>query len=152
MVKIKIERWKSYDFIANCKDAFGGIKTIVWRGATNGKPTVVEVDKDIFDYLAYQTSTFESGELRIADSQENKTEIVNELVDPEQYESNSKTRDEIVALFKKGNLKKIEAELKKITDRSTMLFVYSIFEEIKIDLIGSKIELVEKWIGNTQEE
>ena len=152
MSKIKLERWKSYDFILNYTDEFGKQQRVVWLGAKGDKPTVVEVEEKIFEYLAHYTKTFESGELRVADAQENKKEVVEQILDTEAYENNAKTKTEIIDLLKKSNNKKLETELNKITDRSAKQFTYSVFEEIKSDLVGSKIEIVNKWFGVSDEE
>lgn len=151
MTKVKIERWKNTDFILNYTDEYGKPYKVTWRGAKGGKPTLVEVDNFIYEYLAYFTKTFESGELRVSDLQENKEEVIDIIVDKEAYENNSKTRDEIIVLLK-GNMKKLEKEMNTITDRSAKSFFYDVFTEIKEELVGSKIELVEKWIGNIDEE
>lgn len=152
MAKIKLERWKNYDYVVNMKDEFNRDIRITWLAAKLNKPTVVSVEQNVYDYLTHYTTTFESGELVVAKDQENYEEVKSQILDVEAYEANAKSKEELIDLLKKANLKKLEAELNKITDNTAKMFTYSVFQDIKEELVGSKIELVEKWFGINDDE
>lgn len=152
MTKVKLERWKNYDYVVNMKDEFNRDIRITWLGAKLNKPTVVAVEQNVYDYLTHYTTTFESGELVVSKDQENYEEVKSRILDVEAYEANAKSKEELIDLLKKANLKKLEAELNKITDNTAKMFTYSVFQDIKEELVGSKIDIVEKWFGPNDDE
>lgn len=144
---VKVERKQGIAYVVNVPLISGGNKKWTWQAAKNGKSYVQSIPKDHYDWIVNNTISFELGELRLCDDQANKEELLEQISDVESYQNNSHTREEIINLLKKGQLTKIKKELGLITSSSEKKFVFDIFQEIKEDLVGSKINLVEEWYG-----
>ena len=143
---VSIERWKRSKYIVNAPTENGFIKPFIWNVPMGKKPFVLKVPIEVYEWIASNSTSFEDGELRIADVQEDKEDLVSMMNDPEKYEKNAKTNDEILVMITKSKLPQLKKELYSITEKSTCKQVKKVFEEVKSDLVGSKIQMIEEWL------
>ena len=143
---VKLTRKRASEYVVNYNN---GIKTLQykWAGTKNGKEFTLPVPREVFDYLNMNTKAIRTGALVVADSQPNKEEIVNEIIDVEEYQVNSHSRDEIIALLK-GNINKMKKELSLITSRQEKMFVKQIKDELVTGegLNNTKSEFIDEWV------
>lgn len=142
MGKVILERHKPTDYYVN----FEGRK-YVWAGSKGKMISKREVPVELYDYLAMFTTSFRDGELKLVEKGELEKELIENLNEKEEYTVNTLTKEEATVLLK-GNLKKMESELKKITSESTKQFVLSVAKEIKISN-ANKQKFIRDWIGST---
>lgn len=143
---VSIERWKRSKYIVNAPTENGFIKPFIWNVPMGKKPFVLKVPIEVYEWIVSNSTSFEDGELRIADVQEDKEDLVSMMNDPEKYEKNAKTNDEILVMITKSKLPQLKKELYSITEKSTCKQVKKVFEEVKSDLVGSKIQMIEEWL------
>lgn len=145
--KVILERHKPTDFIVNYEN-----KRVVWRGSKGKMLDKKEVNRDLFDYLAMSTKAISDGALVISDKVINKSEILDELVDKEAYESNALTKDEVIKLLD-SKFDKMAKEFEKITSQSTKQFILEVAKEMGLesskkqkyikDMLGSELSIEE---------
>lgn len=150
---VKLERKRPTPYVVNYHN---GIKELPynWAGCKpGGKPHVVSVPREVFDYLNMSTQAIVNGALSVADSEPNKEQIHTEIVEIEDALINSKTREEYVELLK-GNINKMKKELGKITSRQEKMFVKQIKDELAETegLHNTKIEFIDEWFTSKVEE
>lgn len=149
---VKLARLRSTEYTVNFDT---GIRKLEYKWAgckKGGKPMVKEVPIEVFDYLNMTTSTLSSGALVIAEEEPKKEEFVELISEVEEYENNSHTHDEIVALLK-GNMAKMKKELSAITSKQEKMFVKEIADEISSTegLNNTKLEFIDKWFKDELE-
>lgn len=142
MGKVILERHKPTDYYVN----FEGRK-YVWAGSKGKMVSKREVPVELYDYLAMFTTSFKDGELKLVQKGELEEELIENLNEKDEYIANVLTKEEIVTLLK-GNLKKMEAELNKITSGSTKQFVLNVAKEIKVSN-ANKQKFLRDWVGST---
>lgn len=143
---VSIERWKRSKYIVNAPTENGFIKPFIWNVPMGKKPFVLKVPIEVYEWIVSNSTSFEDGELRIADVQEDKEDLVSMMNDPEKYEKNAKTNDEILAMITKSKLPQLKKELHSITEKSTRKQVQKVFEEVKGELVGTKIQMIQDWL------
>ena len=122
-------------------------KRYLWAGSKGTMISKKPVPIEVYDYLASFTSTFQNGDLVVDPASEQAKELKDNILDTEAYEVNGISKDEVVELLK-GNLKKMESELNKVTSDSTKRFVMSIAKEVKVTN-STKQKFLKDWVGNT---
>lgn len=122
-------------------------KRYVWAGSKGTIVSKKSVPLDVYDYLASFTSTFQNGDLVVDPKSEQAQELEDNILDKEAYTVNGMSKDEVIELLK-GNFKKMECELNKVTSDSTKRFVMSVAKEIKI-ANSTKQKFLKDWVGNT---
>lgn len=150
---VKLTRKRPTEYVVNYNN---GIKNIPykWAGATSKKEHTIPVPREVFDWLNMSTKAIKSGALAIAKDEPLKDEIINEIVDVEEYQANSHSRDEIIALLK-GNLNKMKKELETITSKQEKTFIKQIADELKASEDGfntTKYEFINNWAKANSEE
>lgn len=139
--KVTLARYKNCDYIVNYEN-----KKYVWAGARGTMISKKEVPQELVDWLMSFTSTFKNGDLTVVDNEEVLSEIENNMVDVEEFKANGMSKEEITTLLK-GNLKKMEAELNKITADSTKRFVLEVAKEIGLEN-STKQRFIKEWLGS----
>lgn len=151
---VMLTRYRTNDYLVNYHN---GIKelTYKWYGYKPGsKPHTLAVPREVFDHLNMNTQAIKNGSLRVSDQEPKREEILNEMIDTEEAEKNSKTYEEYVALIK-GNMNKMKKELNLITSRQEKRFVKKIkdeLEESEEGLNNNKIEFINEWFASLDEE
>ena len=148
MDKVMLARQRMGSYTVNYEN-----KKYKWQGVKGEIVFKREVPEDVFDYLQSATTTFQDGELVILAKDKSQKEEVEEMIenipDADLYKANTHSKEEIVTLLK-GNMKKMESELKKITSVTEKRFVIDIAKELvannELDS-ASKRELIIKWHG-----
>lgn len=133
---------RSTDFFINMPEH----KQVVVKGA-KARPTKVEVSLEIFEYLAYDTSTFETGSLSFEhESKAVVKELKENMNDVEAYENNALSKKDIKELLK-GNAPTMKKKLDKVTDVLAQKAIVNYVSE-NIDEIGfSKVNAICEWAG-----
>lgn len=140
MNNVILERHKPSEYVVNHEG-----KRYVWAGSKGNKVGTRTVASEVFDYLSMFTTCFIDGELVISAKTPNAKEIKEEMYGKEEYEANALTKEEVITILK-GNMKKMESELKKITSESTKKYVLDVAKEIKLDNYN-KQKFIKEWIG-----
>lgn len=122
-------------------------KKYVWAGSKGTITSKKTVPLDVYEYLASFTTTFQNGDLVVEPNSIQAQELEDNILDKDAYEINGISKEEAIELLK-GNLKKMERELNKVTSDSTKRFVMSIAKEIKITN-STKQKFLKDWVGNT---
>ena len=122
-------------------------KRYVWAGSVGTRISKKPVPLDVYDYLASFTTTFQNGDLVVDPTSEQAKELEDNILDKDAYEVNGISKEEVIELLK-GNLKKMECELNKVTSDSTKRFVMSIAKEVKVTN-STKQKFLKDWVGNT---
>lgn len=121
-------------------------KQIIVKGA-KARPTKIEVPFEIFEHLAYDTSTFETGSLSFEhESKAVVKELKENMNDVEAYENNALSKKDIKELLK-GNAPTMKKKLDKVTDVLAQKAIVNYVSE-HIDEIGfSKVNSICEWAG-----
>ena len=122
-------------------------KKYVWAGSTGTRISKKPVPLDVYDYLSSFTTTFQNGDLVVEPTSIQAQELEDNMLDKEAYALNGISKEEVIELLK-GNLKKMECELNKVTSDSTKRFVMSIAKEVKVTN-STKQKFLKDWVGNT---
>lgn len=152
MDKVLLARQRKGDYVVNYDN-----KKYVWQGIKGNLVTKKEVPMEVFDFLQSGTACFQNGELVLMakDNKEESKEALNELKENipyvDEYEANTHSKEEIIALIT-GNVNKMKAELNKITSKSEKRFVMEIAKELyvggELDSSAKQKFLVETFIGS----
>lgn len=142
-MSIKLARYKNTPYIVNFEK-----KKYTWAGCKGKSVSIKEVSEELVDFLTMQTKTFEKGELVILETEKNEEakEYVDNMLEKEQYEANTLSKEEITTLLT-GNYKKMEKELNKITSKTTKDFVLAVAQEIGLDS-ATKQSFIKEWLGS----
>lgn len=139
MDKVTLMRAKKNDFIVNYDN-----KRIVFQGAKAQAVSKKEVPLEVYEWLAGSTSTFTDGELVLfTKTEEDKQELMEYIPEPEKYEANALTREEVVAILK-GNMSTFKKGLEGITSPSTKKLVLDIAKTEKIEN-SNKQKFLKNW-------
>lgn len=138
--KVMLIRYSTIPFTVNYEN-----KKYVWAGTKGEVISKKEVPMDVYNYLTSFTTTFKDGELALEES-ENIEELKEDMIDREEYEVNSISKEELIKLLK-GNYNKMMSELNKVTSESTKKYVYETAKEIKIDN-ANKQKFIKDWMGS----
>lgn len=147
MEKVMLGRYRNTEYIVNFDN-----KKYLWMGSKGKKIDQKEVPMDLYNYLQMSTTCFAKGELVIIPRNDEEKELVEEIVEKEEYLANTHTREEVIKLLE-GNTNKMKAELEKITRKEEKQFVINVAKEINLDSAAKRKFLVE-WLGtqlNTEE-
>ncbi len=140
MEKVVLERHKVGNYIINFEN-----KSYIIPGSKGQIVGKKEVPYSVYEYLTMFTDCFKDGELVIQAKTNEEKELLNDFYGKEEYEANALTKEEVTSLLK-GNLKKMEAELSKVTSDTTKRFVLDVAKEIKIEN-ATKQKFLKEWLG-----
>jgi len=140
MEKVVLERHKVGNYIINFEN-----KSYIIPGSKGQIVGKKEVPYSVYEYLTMFTDCFKDGELVIQAKTNEEKELLNDFYGKEEYEANALTKEEVINLLK-GNLKKMEAELSKVTSDTTKRFVLDVAKEIKIEN-ATKQKFLKEWLG-----
>lgn len=140
MEKVVLERHKVGNYIINFEN-----KSYIIPGSKGQIVGKKEVPYSVYEYLTMFTDCFKDGELVIQAKTDEEKELLNDFYGKEEYEANALTKEEVTSLLK-GNLKKMEAELSKVTSDTTKRFVLDVAKEIKIEN-ATKQKFLKEWLG-----
>ena len=135
-----LERHKPSDDTVN----FEG-KKYIWSGSKGNKVGSRTDSQEVFDYLSMFSTCLTDGELVISKANTDIQELKDNLYGIEDYEVNALTQEQVVTILK-GTMKKMEAELNKITSETTKKFVLEVAKEIKVDNYN-KQKFIKEWLG-----
>lgn len=139
--KVILERHKFGNYTINFEN-----KSYIVPGSKKGKTIgKKEVPYSVYEYLVMFTDCFKDGELVIKPAKEEEKGLLEDFYGKDEYESNALTKEEVSKLLS-GNLKKMEAELNKITSETTKRFVLDVAREIKIEN-ATKQKFLKDWLG-----
>lgn len=139
--KITLARYKNVDFTVNYEK-----KKYVWAGAKGTVVSKKQVSSELVDWLMSFTTTFVNGDLVIVNNEDKSKEVEENMTDIDEFKANSMTKEEVSALLK-GNYKKLESELNKITSDSTKRFILEVAKEIKLES-APKQKLIKDMMGS----
>lgn len=141
--KVILERHRPTSYTVNFEN-----KRYEWLGAKNGKPSIKEIPREVYDFIAMGTSALESGKLVLGKkiSEELKEDLISEIPDVEKYEKNALTKEEVEKMLK-GNLKSLEKAFSEIEENSTKQFIYEVAKEIKIEN-ANKQKMIKDLLGS----
>ncbi|QDX94746.1 hypothetical protein EEL30_22145 [Brevibacillus laterosporus] len=134
---INVARYRNTPYVVNYQFNNGNEKTYQWTGSTKAKVDIKSVPQQLVDYLLMSSQTFRDGELVIVNDSDEAKEALENITDKENYESNTRTRQEIVTLLKM-NPTKLKTELKKVTSDSEKRFILDVAKEEKIDSAATR--------------
>jgi len=137
--EIKLENIKASKFTVNFPLPNGHIIPYVWKEARSGRPSIVSVPEEVFEYILYETKTINRGYLRLVE--EEASDEIKEEVKSQEIDENIFTREEIIeALSKVSILKKT---ITKETPREIIMEFVNMANEIKTDSDSVKTYLAE---------
>lgn len=136
------------EFIVNIPDS--DYKKIVVKGAKS-RPTKIEVPLEVFEHLAYDTSTFETGSLSFEHASKAVVkELKENMNNLEAYESNALSKKDIKELLK-GNTATMKKRLEKITDLLAQKAVVGYISENINEIPFAKVNAICEWAGVSPE-
>lgn len=142
---VKLARYRNTNYFVRVPLS-GGEKQYTWTGAKGNKIDIKEVPQEVFDYLTMNSLCFDKGELVIVGEEKEIEEAINNIADPESYEKNVHTKEEIEKILK-GNFPKMKKILGEITVDAEKQFVISVAQELVNDLPKGKIDFLAKWMN-----
>jgi len=142
--EIKLGRYKLIPYTVRYTDEGGMTRQYTWAGMRGEKIDIKSIPEELVNYLEMNSFCFKQGELKIIEDTEMAKEIVDNLTDKEEYETNALTRDEMLKLLK-GGYKKLESEVKKM-NKETVNCLIDLAKETKVDS-SSKQKILAEAIG-----
>ena len=140
-------------FVVNYPSFEGKTKEYVWTGTVGKTVNKRPVPYEVFEWLKNNTSTFESGELILEQTDDEEVLYAKETIQGiEEIEECVLTKEEIKELLEKGNHLTLAKSLKKLTDgdkaegfiSSTRRYVLEVAQEIGIDS-SAKRKAIAQW-------
>ena len=144
MKTIKVARYRNVPYVVNY-NLNGMPRTYTWAGSKNGKYEVKEIPEEVVNWLVMNSQCFNDGELVIVDESEDAKEIVDNIIEKEQYENNTHTKEEIIKILN-SNYNTMVSKLEKITVNEEKRFVIDVAKEIKLDSVKKQKYLAD-WVG-----
>ena len=125
---VKLENIKTKEFTINFPLPNGHIKPYMFHGVRGKRRDIVSVPEEVYEWLRYETSTFQKGYLVLA------TEENDELIKQEMKDINPiiYTVEQIETLLK-GNISKLKKEINETTPKEVVQDFVRVAKEIKID-------------------
>lgn len=142
MTNIKIARYRVAPYTVNFTTN-GGIKSYTWSGSKGKKVDIKAIPEEIVEWLNMNSVCFREGELVIIEDSEEAKELVSNIDELEEYKTNAISKEDAVKLLE-GNINKMKAELKKITNKDTKKYIIDIAKEIKLDS-NAKLTFLAEW-------
>lgn len=142
---IKLARYRTTPYVVNYRTS-GGTKRYEWSGSKGTKHDIKRVPEEVVDWLSMNTRCFKNGQLVIIEEDEVTKDLVDNIVDREEYENNTHTKEEVLKILQ-GNYKKMEKELGEITSPDEKKFVVDVAKEIAEDLTAGKQKMLAEWVG-----
>lgn len=128
---VKIENIKTTEFTVNYPLANGHIKSYIWKPVYGNRRSMLEVPEEVYEYIRYETCTFEKGYLILAKEEENSEiiEEVNEVLD--EKEVKVYTVEEIKNLL--GKVTSLKKEITADTPKEIVSEFVRVANDIKVD-------------------
>jgi len=142
---VKLARYRNTNYFVRVPLS-GGEKQYTWTGAKGNKVDIKEVPVEVFDYLTMNSICFDQGELVIVGEQEEVEKAKENISNPESYEKNTHTKEDIEKILK-GNFPKMKKVLGDITADSEKQFVISVAQEIVEELPKGKVDFLAQWMN-----
>ncbi len=146
---IKVARHRSFPYVVNYPSGNGNFKTYQWAGSKGSKVDTKHIPEEVIDYLLMNSSCFRQGDLVIIEDSQEAKEVVENIDDVDEYKNNSQSKEDITKILK-GNYKKMESELKKVTNNDQKKFIVDIAKEIGLDS-NAKLKFISEWFGVKQD-
>ncbi|MED1863235.1 hypothetical protein P4V41_07185 [Fictibacillus nanhaiensis] len=144
MSEIKIARYRTSPYIVNFITN-GGTKVYSWSGSKGKKVDIKPIPQEVVEWLTMNSVCFRDGELAIIEENKEAKEIVENIDDLEEYRNNTHSTEEAIKILE-GNVNKMKAELKKITNKDEKKFFIDTAKEIKLDS-NAKLTFLADWFG-----
>lgn len=106
-----------------------------------------EVSDACYAYLLQNSTCFKDGELQVVDVPVEKLE--EDIMEIDEYKANCHTREEVEKILGM-QYKKMESEIKKITNKSELGYFVDVAKEIGLDSV-SKQKILAEALGTTSE-
>lgn len=104
-----------------------------------------EVTDACYAYLLQNSQCFKDGDLQVVDVPTKKLE--EDIMDIKEYKANCHTREEVEKILAM-TAKKMEVEIKKITNKDELAYIVDVAKEIKLDSV-SKQKVLADAIGTS---
>jgi hypothetical protein len=143
--EIKIARYRTSPYIVNFLSNGGSTKSYSWTGSKGNKIDIKPIPEEVVDWLVMNSVCFRDGELAIIEDTEQAKEIVTNIDDVEEYKNNTHSKEQAIKILE-GNINKMKAELKKVTNKGEMKFFIDVAKEINLDS-SSKQSFLAEWFG-----
>jgi len=141
---IKVARYRNVPYTVNYI-LNGSMKTYTWSGSKGNKYEVKEIPQEVVDWLVMNSQCFNDGELVIVEDSEEEKEIVDTIIEKEQYKNNTHSKEEIIKILN-SSFNTMKSKLEKITVNEEKRFVVDVAKEIKLDS-AQKQKYLADWIG-----
>ena len=131
---VKLENIRDRKYEVDYIQPNGNRLSYRWERARDGRPSIVEVDNQVYEYLKYETVTLSNRKLIVVD--EDKKDEVAQLIDAD----TAATPPYGIADVKKtlnGTIKFIATTLEG-DDKDTIAYFVRIAKEIKLDSAGKQ--------------
>lgn len=132
---VKLENLRPLEYTVNYPTPDNGYKPYVWKAAHNDRTAILEVPLEVYDYIRYETSTFQNGFLVLA-KDENDEKIIAEV---EEVSDDIKvySTEEIKKILN-GTIQKLKSILNEKTPTATVMDFVRVANEIKLDSESKK--------------
>lgn len=138
---VKLENVKPFDFGVNFPMANGHVKSYNWKPARVDRRSVVEVDNEVYEWLRFETKTFQMGYLILAAEEKNE-QIIEEMIEISEETAKVFSLEQIKQLLN-GSATALKKELTKETSRDIVLDFVEVAKAIKLDKDTTKNYLAE---------
>ncbi|WP_405101435.1 hypothetical protein [Oceanobacillus sp. FSL H7-0719] len=149
MTEVILARYRNSDYTVRC-EINGSEKKYTWKGSNGKKIDKKKVPQEVVDWLNMNTVCFSKGKLVIEGKKEDVDKQKEEMTDPDLYDKNTHTREEIEKALT-GHHKTLEKLLNDVTVDDEKRFVTDIAVELQDKLTGANQTRIAEWAGIEKE-
>ncbi len=131
---VKLENIRDRKYEVDYIQPNGNRLSYRWERARDGRPSIVEVDNQVYEYLKYETVTLSNRKLIVVD--EDKKDEVAQLIDADTAAKPNYGIADVKKILN-GTIKFIATTLED-ADKDTIAYFVRIAKEIKLDSAGKQ--------------
>lgn len=141
---ILVGRLRPVPYTINYTNSQGNIQSYIWQGSKGKKVDSKSIPQMVVDYLSMNSTCFTDGELVIME-EEAKKDILDSIDEPDKYENNTHSREEIEKILN-STVASMKKQLNKIDVLSEKHFVVQVAKEMELDS-KTKLKFLAEWLG-----